>query len=208
MRKPIFPAREQINVRRVRTCRSLSNLRADHRASPRVLSSRRMPPSLVTSRLARSQASGSAQSYVADFDPFGSGRTAIYRTTSSPTAKIDETGLVLEEDVTVGHSAIIHGSRVDKGCLIGMGAVLLSGSVIGAGSLSGRWQRGPRTCKIPPRVSCAGNPAEAKKPLEGGPLDGWPMRRTTMPSSLAVTKEATKCPGSNADHALALPDCN
>lgn len=37
----------------------------------------------------------------------------------------------LEEGVVVGHSAIIHGSRVGRDTLIGMGATLLGRSVIG-----------------------------------------------------------------------------
>lgn len=48
---------------------------------------------------------------------------------------------VVEENVTVGHSAVLHGCTVKKGALIGMGAVVLNGAVVeenavvGAGSL-------------------------------------------------------------------------
>lgn len=47
----------------------------------------------------------------------------------------------VEENVTVGHSAVLHGCTVKKGALIGMGAIILNGSVVeenavvGAGSL-------------------------------------------------------------------------
>ncbi len=47
----------------------------------------------------------------------------------------------VEENVSVGHAAILHGCTVKKGALIGMGAVVLNGAVIeenaivGAGSL-------------------------------------------------------------------------
>jgi carbonic anhydrase/acetyltransferase-like protein (isoleucine patch superfamily) len=37
----------------------------------------------------------------------------------------------IEDDVSIGHRAIVHGNRVGRGSLIGMGAILLSGSVIG-----------------------------------------------------------------------------
>jgi carbonic anhydrase/acetyltransferase-like protein (isoleucine patch superfamily) len=42
---------------------------------------------------------------------------------------------ILEEDVTVGHRAILHGCHVKRGSLIGMGAVLLDDVVVEAGSL-------------------------------------------------------------------------
>lgn len=37
---------------------------------------------------------------------------------------------ILEEEVTVGHRAILHGCRVKRGSLVGMGAVLLDGVVV------------------------------------------------------------------------------
>lgn len=48
---------------------------------------------------------------------------------------------VIEDNVTVGHCAVLHGCTVKKGALIGMGAIILNGAVIeenavvGAGSL-------------------------------------------------------------------------
>lgn len=49
--------------------------------------------------------------------------------------------LLIGEDVTVGHGAILHACRIGDRCLIGMGALVLDGAVIeddvmlGAGSL-------------------------------------------------------------------------
>ncbi|MEM8793396.1 MAG: gamma carbonic anhydrase family protein [Pseudomonadota bacterium] len=45
--------------------------------------------------------------------------------------------LVIGEDVTVGHSAILHGCTVGDRSLIGMGAVVLNGARIGKGCLIG-----------------------------------------------------------------------
>ena len=42
---------------------------------------------------------------------------------------------ILEEEVTVGHRAILHGCHVKRGSLIGMGAVLLDDVVVEEGSL-------------------------------------------------------------------------
>jgi carbonic anhydrase/acetyltransferase-like protein (isoleucine patch superfamily) len=41
---------------------------------------------------------------------------------------------ILEDDVTVGHRAILHGCHVKRGSLIGMGAVLLDDVVVEEGS--------------------------------------------------------------------------
>ena len=49
--------------------------------------------------------------------------------------------LVLGEDITVGHAAILHACRIGDRCLIGMGSLILDGAVLeadvmlGAGSL-------------------------------------------------------------------------
>ena len=42
---------------------------------------------------------------------------------------------VIEDDVCIGHSAIVHGKFVGAGSLIGMGAKLLGGTKVGRGSL-------------------------------------------------------------------------
>ncbi|HEV2678970.1 MAG TPA: gamma carbonic anhydrase family protein [Rhodanobacter sp.] len=43
--------------------------------------------------------------------------------------------LVLEDNVTVGHLAMLHGCRVGAGTLIGIGAVILNGAIIGRNCL-------------------------------------------------------------------------
>jgi carbonic anhydrase/acetyltransferase-like protein (isoleucine patch superfamily) len=42
---------------------------------------------------------------------------------------------VLEERVSLGHHATVHGAHIGVGSLIGMGAVVLGGATVGAGSL-------------------------------------------------------------------------
>ena len=44
---------------------------------------------------------------------------------------------VLEENVTVGHRAIVHGAICKKGSLVGMGAIMLNGSSLGEGAVLG-----------------------------------------------------------------------
>lgn len=42
---------------------------------------------------------------------------------------------ILEDNVSVGHNAIIHGARVEEGALIGMGAIVMDNAVVGRGAL-------------------------------------------------------------------------
>lgn len=44
---------------------------------------------------------------------------------------------ILEQDVTVGHRAVIHSAYIEQGCLIGIGAIVLDGVRLGAGSIIG-----------------------------------------------------------------------
>lgn len=106
----------------------------------------------------------------ADFAPIRIGANCNIQDNVVAHAESRETGLVLEDDVTVGHSAVLHGTRVGKGALIGMGAILLSGSVIGQGCLVAAGSVVRENCTIPAGYLAAGNPAEPKKPLEGSAL--------------------------------------
>jgi carbonic anhydrase/acetyltransferase-like protein (isoleucine patch superfamily) len=47
----------------------------------------------------------------------------------------DTNPTVIGDDVTIGHSAVIHGCTIENRCLIGMGAILLNGCVVGTGSI-------------------------------------------------------------------------
>ena len=42
---------------------------------------------------------------------------------------------ILEDNVSIGHNAIIHGAKVEEGALIGMGAIIMDNAVVGAGAI-------------------------------------------------------------------------
>jgi len=46
-----------------------------------------------------------------------------------------EQDVVIGDDVTIGHGAIIHGCKIESRALIGMGAVILDGAVVERGAL-------------------------------------------------------------------------
>jgi carbonic anhydrase/acetyltransferase-like protein (isoleucine patch superfamily) len=45
--------------------------------------------------------------------------------------------LRLGADITVGHRVILHGCRIEDGCLIGMGATVMDGAILRSGVLLG-----------------------------------------------------------------------
>jgi len=49
----------------------------------------------------------------------------------------NDQSVLVENDVTVGHNAIIHGCTIADGALIGMGAIIMNGAVIGKGAVIG-----------------------------------------------------------------------
>ena len=73
---------------------------------------------------------------------------------------------VLEDDVTVGHLAMVHGCHIEPGCLIGMNATVLSKSRIGTGSIVGGGAVVLEGQKIPAFSLAAGVPAHVKRTLE------------------------------------------
>ncbi len=73
--------------------------------------------------------------------------------------------VILGDDVTVGHSATLHGCVIEDRCLIGMGAVVLDGAHIGAGSIVAANSLVTPGKKVPPRSLVAGVPAKPLREL-------------------------------------------
>ena len=73
--------------------------------------------------------------------------------------------LVLEDEVSVGHNAILHGCTIRSGALIGMGAIVLDGAEIGEGSLIGANTLIPSGKKIPPNSMVLGSPGKVIREL-------------------------------------------
>lgn len=64
------------------------------------------------------------------------------------------------EGVTVGHSAIVHGSKVGDSTLVGMGAILMNGSVIGRNCIIGAGALVTQNTVIPDNSVVLGSPAK------------------------------------------------
>lgn len=69
------------------------------------------------------------------------------------------TPCIVEDDVTVGHSAVLHSCHVKSGALIGMGAIVLNRSVIGEDAVVGAGALVAEDKVIAPRSLVVGCPA-------------------------------------------------
>lgn len=73
--------------------------------------------------------------------------------------------VVIGENVSVGHNAVVHGCSIGDGSLIGMGSVILSGAVIGEGCLIAGGAVVLEGAIIPPGSLVAGVPGRVRRPL-------------------------------------------
>ena len=85
--------------------------------------------------------------------------------------------LIIADDVSIGHAAIVHGCTIGSGSLIGMGAIILNGAhleefvLLGAGSLV------TENCKLPSYTLAIGSPAKVIRELTDDDIER--MKRTT-----------------------------
>ena len=75
---------------------------------------------------------------------------------------------VLEDRVSIGHHAIVHGAYVETGALIGIGAVVLGKARIGARSLVAAGAVIRPGMVVPPGVLVAGVPGKVVRELTAG----------------------------------------
>lgn len=74
-------------------------------------------------------------------------------------------GVVIGDDVSVGHNAVVHGCRIGDGSLIGMGSVVLSGARIGSGCLIAGGAVVLEGTVVPDGSLVAGVPAKVRRAL-------------------------------------------
>jgi carbonic anhydrase/acetyltransferase-like protein (isoleucine patch superfamily) len=83
----------------------------------------------------------------------------------------DRYSAVLEEEVTLGHAAIVHGAVVRRGALIGIRATVMDGADVGESALVGAGALiSPRTA-VPPRTLWLGSPAKQIRVLSDAEVE-------------------------------------
>jgi carbonic anhydrase/acetyltransferase-like protein (isoleucine patch superfamily) len=73
--------------------------------------------------------------------------------------------LELGRNISVGHSAVLHGCTVEDDVLVGMGAMILNGALIGAGSLVAAGALVTAGTQIPTGSLVVGAPAKVVRPM-------------------------------------------
>ena len=78
---------------------------------------------------------------------------------------------VIEDDVVIGHGAIVHGMFVGRGSLIGMGATVLSRTKIGRGCLVAAGAVVPPGLEVPDGMLVMGVPGKVARPVKPDELE-------------------------------------
>lgn len=79
--------------------------------------------------------------------------------------------LIIEDEVTVGHNAILHGCKIGKRSIIGMGSTILDGAEIGEECIIGANTLISPGKKIPPRSLVVGSPGKIIRELDEKDLE-------------------------------------
>ena len=79
---------------------------------------------------------------------------------------------VVGRNVTIGHTAIIHGCTIGDHCLIGMGAIILNEAVIGENSIVGAGAMVTARKNFPPNSLILGSPAKVVRQLTDEEVEG------------------------------------
>ena len=67
---------------------------------------------------------------------------------------------IIGKNVTIGHSAVVHGAIIEDNVMIGMNSTILDGAVIGEGSIVGANALVPAGKIIPPKSMVLGVPGK------------------------------------------------
>ena len=73
--------------------------------------------------------------------------------------------VIIGENVTIGHSAVIHGCEIGDNTLIGMGSIIMNGARIGQNCLIGAGALVLQNTIVPDGSLVLGNPAKIKRPV-------------------------------------------
>jgi Carbonic anhydrases/acetyltransferases, isoleucine patch superfamily len=84
----------------------------------------------------------------------------------------DSGQIVLGDDVSIGHRAVVHGCRVGNNVLIGIGAIVLSGAQIGDNCIIAAGAVVTEGSVIPPGSMVMGMPGKVTRTLRNDEIDG------------------------------------
>jgi carbonic anhydrase/acetyltransferase-like protein (isoleucine patch superfamily) len=103
--------------------------------------------------------------------------------------------LIIGNQVTIGHSVVLHGCTVKDRVLIGMGAIIMDGAVIGEDSVVGAGALITEGTIVPPQSLILGSPAKVKRPVTDREL-AW--IKESAENYVTYAREYLAEPGKNA----------
>jgi carbonic anhydrase/acetyltransferase-like protein (isoleucine patch superfamily) len=112
--------------------------------------------------------------------------------------------ITIENDVTIGHRAVVHGERVGRGSLVGIGAVILGHTDVGEECLIAAGAVVPPGMKIPDRMLVMGVPGRIIRPVNDKEIEylRWLSRRYVelvrkyQAGEFGTASDADECPPS------------
>lgn len=72
---------------------------------------------------------------------------------------------IVEDEVSLGHSVVIHGAVIEGGALVGMGSVIMDNARVGEEAIIGAGSLVTGNTNIPPRTLAVGRPARVVRSL-------------------------------------------
>jgi carbonic anhydrase/acetyltransferase-like protein (isoleucine patch superfamily) len=118
---------------------------------------------------------------------------------------------VIEDRVSVGHRATIHGARLETGCLVGIGAVVLGRATVGRGSLVAAGTVVPPGRLVPVGVLYAGVPGRVIRELTEADRDQFassPDRYVQRAELHRQVRWADGAAGNGGPQSIACPHCH
>src|SRR5215475_8706434 len=99
--------------------------------------------------------------------------------------------VVLEDRVSLGHHATVHGAQVETGALIGIGAIVLGRAVVGAGTLIAAGTVVLPGTRLPAGVLVAGVPSRVVRELTDADRESFARTAANYVRKAARHREAT-----------------
>lgn len=97
--------------------------------------------------------------------------------------------VTIGENVTVGHSAVLHGCSVGDNSLIGMGAIVMNGARIGNNCVVGAGALVTQGMEVPDNSLVLGSPARIKREVTEAEIEG------NLQNAKLYVEEARACRG-------------
>ncbi len=80
--------------------------------------------------------------------------------------------LIIGQDVTIGHKAMLHGCKIGDRVLVGMGSILLDGAEVGSDVMIGAGSLVPPGKKLASGFLYLGSPVKQVRPLSADEIQG------------------------------------